>query len=172
MPIYLEFTLSFKDYLQAQRNHAKRSWWLRFNNFAARRLNPALGVVILILAVLISGPHVSWTAPYLLMIFCAIVLLCYPFYLRIRLWKCYSRTRIDDGNLKLDLSGEGIHSESSNTKTDIAWNAVQSFAEDKHLFMLYLAPAKFIAIPKRICTVQQIDDLRILFQRYIRPKDA
>jgi hypothetical protein len=49
------------------------------------------------------------------------------------------------------------------------WKAVKTFLENKKIFMLYLAPAKFIVIPKRVCTEAQIGELRMLLLRQVKP---
>ncbi len=169
MLIHLEFTLTFHDYLNAMRLHTRRSWWRRFVHLITFIVYPIAGAIFISLSISMandpqSRSNVAFVAAP------GIFLIALPLYQRDRLKRCYKRTRIDDGNVSLNVSDEVIHSESSNTRTDIAWNAVQSFAEDKHVFMLYLAPAKFIAIPKRICSAQQIDELRSLCQRCIQPR--
>ena len=59
--------------------------------------------------------------------------------------------------------------DAGNIKSDFDWTAVQLFREDKKIFILYIAAAKFIAIPKRVCTEAQTEELRSLFQREIKP---
>jgi hypothetical protein len=49
------------------------------------------------------------------------------------------------------------------------WKAIHYFREDKSVFLLYLAPAKFIAIPKRVCTEEKITELRSLLSRQVKP---
>ncbi|HUX45922.1 MAG TPA: YcxB family protein [Terracidiphilus sp.] len=169
MPIHLQFTLSFNDYRNAMRLHARRTWWRRIGQFITFVVYPIAGLIFIVFAFSIARDPASG-GNTIVVATPGIFLAGLPLYYRYRLKSCYRRTRIDDGSVTLDLSDEGIHSESSNTKTDIAWNAVRSFTENKHLFMLYLAPAKFIAIPKHICSAQQIDELRGLFQRHIQPK--
>lgn len=171
MPIHLQFTLSLKDYQNAMRLHARRTWWRRIARVVNLFVFPILGIVFIVLAFAMERDPNS-TGSTIFVGVSGVFLLCYPFCFHYRLKSCYRRTRVDDGSVTLDLSEEGIHSESSNTKTNISWNALHSFAENKHLFMLYLAPARFIAIPKHVCTAQQIDELRSLFQRCIPPKAA
>ena len=168
MPVHIEFTPAFNDYLCAQRLHARRSAWSRLNDIAARRLNPALGAIILVLALLISGPGVSWTAPFALMILCAIPLLLYPFYIRFRLKQCFTRTRMGDGSRFIDFDQHSIRANEANVRSEIEWAAIQSIKEDNNIMMLYLAPAKFIIIPKKACSEDQHSELRVLFQQNIR----
>jgi hypothetical protein len=62
-----------------------------------------------------------------------------------------------------------IRCKGEHSKSEIEWCAIQSFSEDESLFLLYLAPGRFLAIPKRVCTTEQIEELRLLFQRQIKP---
>jgi hypothetical protein len=50
------------------------------------------------------------------------------------------------------------------------WKGIHYFREDKNVFLLYLAPAKFLAIPKRVCTEEQITEFRSLLSRQVKPK--
>ena len=168
MAVHLQFTPTFDDYLCALRLHAKRSAWSLLNDFAARWLSPALGVAILILALLISGPGVSWTAPFILMILCAILLLSYPIYMRFRFRQCYTRTRIGDGRRVIDLDRSSIKCQEGNVKSEVEWVAIRTVKEDKNLIMLYIAPAKFIMIPKTACSEEQRSELQTLFQQNVR----
>jgi hypothetical protein len=48
-------------------------------------------------------------------------------------------------------------------KSEIEWPAISRFAEDKNVFLLYMAQAKFLVIPKRILSAEQIEEARALF---------
>jgi hypothetical protein len=163
MTVHIEYTPEFKDYLCAQRLHAKRRVWTRINDFAARFANPALGVLILVLALLIKGPGVSWTGPYVLMIACGIILLAYPRYYRYRFKSCFNRTRIGDGRRAFDINEQLLKLQEGNTRSECTWSAVQAIREDQNVLMLYIAPAKFIMIPKRYCMPQDIDEVKRLY---------
>jgi hypothetical protein len=54
-----------------------------------------------------------------------------------------------------------------NSKSELNWKAIKSFRENKRIFILYLAPARFIAIPKRVFSEAQIEELRTLLLRKI-----
>src|SRR5664279_5460645 len=149
MLVHLEFTLGFNDYLDAQRLHARRSWWPRFNQFMGRFGFPIWGALILIFAYLIHGPGDRLFV--LMMSACGVFLLLYPFYIRFKLKRCYTRTRMDTGDCTFEFEGTCIRSEGSGTKSEINWSAIQSLSENDKVFLLYLAPAKFIVIPKRVC---------------------
>jgi hypothetical protein len=166
MPIELNFALSFEDYCNAMRLHAKHNWWRCLNYYCARFVLPVLGIVLLTFGLLISGPGVPWVlvgAQSGLGVF----LLFYPLYYRLRLKRCYSRTRIGNGEQSVIITEEGIHVNAENASSDINWKAVQSYLYDNDVFMLYLAPAKFIALPKRILSPEQMSELKSLLSQLI-----
>jgi len=164
MPIHIEYTSTFKDYLCAQRLHAKRNAWSRINNFAIRRLAPVWGVLILLLALLAYSPGAWRSGWFQLMVGCALILILYPLYIRYRLNSCYRRTRIGDGTRKIDLDEHPIKAQEGHTRSEFDWSAVHSIREDRHVIMLYIAPAKFLMIPKRCCSQQETDEVKRLYR--------
>lgn len=163
MPIHLEFTPTFQDYLCAQQLHAKRNAWGRFNNFGWRWISPALGILVLGLAALIAGPGVTGTGSFVYMICAGVFLVLYPFYVRYRLKSCYKRTRVGDGSRTFDIDHDSIKAREGQTSSEILWSAIQNIREDENLMMLYIAPAKFVMIPKRCCTAQELSEIMALF---------
>jgi hypothetical protein len=87
--------------------------------------------------------------------------------MRWKLKRCFSRTRVGDGDCKIELGEDCIRMAGGNTKSEIDWAAVRSMAENERVFMLYIAPAKFIAIPKKVCGSDQIEEFRQLCSRRI-----
>ncbi|HEY3707253.1 MAG TPA: YcxB family protein [Terracidiphilus sp.] len=99
----------------------------------------------------------------------SLFLLSFPIPVRLHWRYCYRRTRSNDGEWNLDFSDDLIRTRTTNSRGEIEWSAIQSFAENKNMFLLYLAPAKFFPIPKRACTPEEINELRALFQRQVTP---
>jgi hypothetical protein len=167
MNVHLHFAFIFDDYLNAQRLHAKSSWWLRINYFLARIGLPILGVIILGFNFWVAQFTRSW--PLLVFEFAiGLFLTFYPVYFRFKLKRCYVRTRIGSGERTFDFDDKIILLEEANAKSEVNWAAVKSFSEDKDSFLIYLAPAKMIMVPKRICPEPQLTELRDMCQRNIR----
>jgi hypothetical protein len=168
MPLHLEFTLSFPDYIAAQKLHARRSWWPRLNWFMLHIGFAVWGGLLIVLGFLIMamGTPLGFV---LLCIAGGVFLMGYPFYTRYRLKWCYTQTRNGSEISRVDFEEGSIRYEGPNAKTEYAWSAIRSFAEDASTFALYLAPAKFIIISKRLCTPEQINELRALFQQKVAP---
>lgn len=154
MPIHLEFTLTLDDYLDAARLHSEKS--------SDQVITPIWGVAIILIALLTliwSGPDM----PFMILMGLGLFFGAYPFYRRFRLKRLYTQTRIGAGDQVIDLDETNIRMRARGVKDEIEWNAVRTFVEGKNAFLLYLAPAKFISIPKRVCTVEQKAELRKLF---------
>jgi hypothetical protein len=166
----IQYRLTFKDYLAAQALHAKRNGRAFFVYALSRYIYPALGICFLIFLVLTPKPlHTLFTSPgnYWGMFACAVLLSC-PFFVRWSLKRCYTRTRTGPGDCTLDLAPDLIHSRMEHAKSEIEWPAIKRFAEDKNVFLLYMAQAKFLVIPKRVCGPNQIEELRALFSAQIQ----
>lgn len=164
--MHLEFQTNFRDFAAAQTLHAKRSEIAYLSHCVARYFFPVLGVLILLFE---FTPHlVRASAPKVFSAACGLFLVCTPAYIHVTWKRAYKRTRSGNGNLALDFSEELIRCKGEHSKSEIEWSAIQSFSEDESLFLLYLAPARFLPIPKRICTAKQIDELRLLFKRQIK----
>jgi len=168
MPIQADFTLSFDDYLAAQRLHNTRSWGPRTWQVLSRTLVPALGVVFIALGLLMIGPKVSWFA-VCYVIGAGIFSLFYPLYMRFRYKRLYRRSLTNGGNCAVKFDFDGIQTAGSNSKSEIGWKAITHFRENNQIFLLYLAPARFLSLPKRACTAAQIEDVRALFAQCISP---
>ena len=163
MPIQLRFTLSFEDYLAAMRLHARKNWWLCLNYFAARFVLPILGILLVVLGWLVSGNGLP-PAAAVFFVGLGVFFLFYPLYYRSRLKRCYRRTSAGTEQ-SVELGEQQIRMKAENTSSELTWKAVRSYSEDQNLFMLYLAPAKFIGLPKRVFTPKQIAELRSLLAR-------
>jgi len=163
----VQFKLTFEDYLQAQRLHSKRNWQHRLWFVLSRTLVPALGLLYLLLFVVIL-----WRTTPSVWLFVALV--CgsyfpfYPLFVRLRLRRCYRRTRTGDDWNFVEVSEESIHINAENSRSDLNWKAVQSWREDKNVILLYLAIAKFIVLPKRAFSPEQINELHSLLSRNVQ----
>jgi hypothetical protein len=165
MPIHLQFTFTFRDYVDAQLLHARRGLWPRLNLALAYTLIPLIGIVGLLTSYLMvttkSWGFLAFELPL------GVFLLCYPLYLHLRWKRCYLRTRTGEGDHEIDFDEAMIRVTAATMRSEIQWQGVRSFSENQKIFLLYLAPAKFLPIPKRICSPQQTEELRSLFTREI-----
>jgi hypothetical protein len=159
----LQFKLSFDDYLAAQRLHERRSLGSRFIYMLNYYLSPLIGLFFLACGLLLIESNASFSSIAAIFSAC-IILLCLPLYMHMRLKRCYKRTRSDSGECKLTFDEERIGVEGQYSRGEMDWRAVKLFREDEKIFVLYTAPAKFIPVPKRICSAAQINELRTILQ--------
>ena len=164
----ITYELSFDDYRAAQLLHAKRSLWRRLMRILTHAIVPICGACFLVLAITLIGDKGSLDS-MLIMLTCGSYLILCPFYLNWRLKRVFKRTRRQKNECNTTLSEERLLLDAGNMKSEIDWTAVLFFSENSKIFMLYIAQANFIAIPKRVCTEAQIEELRSLFRRKIKP---
>ena len=171
MPVNLNFTLTFEDYPLAQRLHARKNWWLCLNYFAARYFLPVLGDCLIFLGLVTLGHRVS-SVLSVVNLGLGVFLVLYPWYYRARLKRCYRRTRTGNGETAVEIGEEMIRVKAENSSSELNWKAVQFVREDQKLFMLYLAQAKFIALPKRVFTPEQLVEFQLLLADRLAEKAA
>jgi hypothetical protein len=167
MPIRLEFTLTFDDYLNAVRLNATRNWWTRFCLVFQEFVALILGILIGLYAV-IRAVHGEMGIPFIVMIGAAIYLVAWlnP---RTRLKQIYRQSSAANGEA-LEFNEIEIRLQGSNWQAEYRWAAVSSFSEGDRILLLDLAPCRSIVIPKRVCTSDQLERLRDLFATKIAPK--
>lgn len=170
MPIHLEFKLTFEDYLDVSRLHAKSSLWWRINWIGGQFIAPVLGVIFIAFGL--------WTLTwgmtsffFWILMACGLFLAAKPLYRRFWFKRCFRRTQAGSGDCSIDFDETLIRIREQGARGEVEWSALRSFAENEKLFLLYLAPARFIQIPKRVCTADQADELRNLFRERIGSSD-
>ena len=161
MSIQLRFTLSFEDFLNAQRLHAKLGSGLNYSR--ARIVLAVLGVCLIVFGLLSIGNGAPWGL-HLFILCCGVLCVLYPWLRRARLKRRYRRTRVCE-ETSFDIGNENILIKAENLSSEAKWKAVQLNLEDQNMFLLYIAPAKFFALPKRAFTPEQIAELQLLLKR-------
>lgn len=161
MPVQLDYTLTFNDYLHAQWLHGDRRWRNGFVQVMNTRILPGFGLLLIVLGLAASR---NWVVVGL-----GLLLMSYPLLLRLYFRYCYRATR-SEGECKIEFNQDLIRTSTTNTKGEVQWAAIRSFSEDKKIFLLYIAPAKFFVIPKRVCSEEQINELRCLFHAQVVAK--
>jgi hypothetical protein len=161
----VQFELSLADFLAAQRLHSKRSLWSRFVYILTRWIYPTLGVCFLLMEPIVvrDATHQFLVVPFI----CGLILVLCPVYLHLQMRRCYNRTRSDPGQCAVGFDEDSLQVSGVNSKSELNWKAIHTFRENRKVFLLYLAPARFIAIPKRVFSEEQIEELRSLLLRKI-----
>lgn len=163
----LKYSLTFRDYKAAQTLHAKRSEIPYLAYCVGRYVYPVLGLCILVFE--FTPRHfVGSPQPKLFATLCGLLLACLPLYVHWVTKRTYRRTQSGTGDCTIEFDPEIIRTKGLHTRSEVEWTAVQSSAEDVTTFLLYLAPARFVVVPKRVCTSEQVIKLRTLFQEKVK----
>jgi YcxB-like protein len=173
MPIELQFSLTFQDYVDAQILHGKRSIWSRAMRFFWRILFPVTGVIFIMLGILALKSD-GFSGSNLFLVLWGLLLIAYPFYVRWCWKRCYRRTRMgpEDDLHVIILHEDKISITASNTKSEFTWQVVKSCLENDKTILLYVAPAKFILLPKRAIRENDLNRLHDLIQASIPQRAA
>ncbi len=89
-----------------------------------------------------------------------------PLILRLDAKRRFSRSRSGTGDCAIAF-GPDLHCQGMYPKSEIEWQAIQRLSEDKNIVLLYLAPGKFIVVPKRVCTSGQAEELRTILRQNV-----
>lgn len=100
-----------------------------------------------------------------------ILLLFIPQFSRAALRKQYRSTPLLQESQSLQADFSGLHFRSQSSSSDTAWSTFLGFTEDKHNFLLIRqGNLIFVAIPKRVLSEQQIEEVRSVFETYLSRK--
>jgi hypothetical protein len=170
MPIHLKFTLTLEDFFNAQRLHArhKRAFSARFAT--APYVWYVLGACFILLALFNAVFGIAGPSPIFLASVGFIFALC-PLYYRRRLIRRYRLTRCSEAT-SVEIEEELIRFKTENMSSECQWKAVRMYLEDPRILLLYIAPIKFIPLPKHAFTQEQVEELHSLLARQNIPTVA
>jgi len=163
----ITFQLTLDDFLAAQHLHATRDSLRKFFYVLKNFIYPIIGLIFLLFAILISRTDGYSGGDSMLLIASGIFLALFPLYVRL-LWKrCYKRTRSGNGDCNVLFNQDGLLIDGQFSKGEMSWKAFKSYLESAKVFNLYLAPGKFLVIPKRVLAPESIEELRALLLEQI-----
>jgi hypothetical protein len=163
-----QYRLTFQDFLASLALHSKRNLFRSFFRLLFTFGFPILGlfqwISVLFNFAARDRADIFWT------LFFGATLVAFPFWFRFLYWIHYRRTVSQESDTAIDLDPDKIRCQSAHTRSEIEWTGILRFAEDKRTFILYTAPGKYLLIPKRVCSDQEVAQLRILLQERINPQ--
>ncbi len=172
MPVQLQYTLTFRDYYEGQLLHAKRGWWPRLIAILYRFGFPVWGLLLIVAGSWLGLSSIIPRYAIAISVAAGLFLLSYPLYLHFTMKRCYLKTRTGDGSLTLDFDDSSIRSTTPGTRGEIEWSAIQTLRENEKVLLVYLAPAKMFMIPKRVCSPEQVEEIRQLFRAKAGTKES
>jgi len=165
MTLTYEFTQS--DYIAAQRMHA----WRRYKPETAEffmRWNPLVGIVLFSLGIFFFVQHFDHWAAWVECLIGTYFMFVGALNKTI-LARRYRRTRIGTGPLTLRFEDDAIYSDCEGSSSSrIEYSAIKSLRPTTHNIVIYLAPAVFLAIPRRVLSEGQQSDLVGLINAKLR----
>ena len=164
----IEYTSNYRDFADAQKLHRRskptyEASLLVFGFFAV------LGAVILIHGLLTYGftglldHHVTDFA-------CGVFLVLLPvFYWANFIYSIRRGFRLTSTGqvCAIDFESDGLRMIGEHSKGEILWSAFHSFVEGPRCFLLYLAPGRFLSVPKRLLDGAKLPDFRSLLSEKI-----
>jgi hypothetical protein len=165
-----DYISTFEDYKKAQK------LYLRYRNNARMRLLAWMyGLPIATVCLALLTWHLSSTSSTSgFSLLGWLTLCCFGATVQVvvlRPWnlrRCYNKMRRIAGMneqtpTRFDFDDNGVISGVPNrSEVRFFWNAIQDFAEDEHVALLFISKKRFLFIPKRVMAAEQWDQLRSL----------
>ncbi len=169
MTITYEFTES--DYVEAQRMHC----WRKYSPGTARffmRWTPVAGAVVLAFGLLLFylqwDRWVAWAESILGLY----AILSTPI-AKALLRRRYRRTLIGGNQITLRFEDDALYSDCAGTSSSrMEYTTFKSVRETKEVVLINLAPAIFIAVPRRVLTEDQESELLTFLAGKISPTQS
>lgn len=160
----ITFTSTQKDFIDAQRTHA----WRRYSPAMARLqrvLQPFVGTGFILLGIYLAREHANG-AVVLFELVCGLYLLLASWVIAPFLYKrAYRRHHTGPHATNLDFEQDAIHVDCpGHSSGRLEWSTVLGTFESETTLLLYLAPARFLIIPKRFLEGSQLSDLSNLLR--------
>jgi hypothetical protein len=156
--VQIEFTTTLQDFVAAQRLHCFRKYG-QGSGHLPRILYPILGALLLAYASHLYRTGATNVA--LLEAFCGLYLLLggnviAPYLYRRR----YLRTRGNESGTILNITEDSIHVECPGRSSGkLEWNAMLGVFDGPTITLLYLSPATFLMIPRRVLSGKMHEDV-------------
>jgi YcxB-like protein len=157
--VRIEFTTTLQDFVAAQRLHCFRKYGSGSGRLP-RILYPILGALTLVYSFHLFHQG-GVTSLALLELFCGLYLLLAgnviaPYLYRRR----YLRTRGSEGGINLDITEESIQLDCPGRSSGrLEWNAILGVLDGPSVTLLYLSPATFLMVPRRVLSGAMHQDL-------------
>jgi hypothetical protein len=163
-PMRISFEFTLEDYLAAESLHATRSLGSRIETVLNYWIVPLIGALSLASALLLVRDRSSQDSALILFVIGPLLIL-YPIFLRIRLRRSYIRNHSGPEERTMTFESGRIVIEGPNSRSELNWKAIRSYRVGDKVTLIYLAPGRFIPIPKRACSDAVIQELHSLLMR-------
>lgn len=152
--------LEWTDYLEAQRLHMRRGGWRRVLMYAV----PVILAVALIFVAISAVQDKDWSSFWLLswpVIVGGVLLLWMYVIIPRRVRQIYSQNKEMAAPFEHQITPTALISTNQFGRGERPWNIFHKWKENDKIFLLYTTDVQFVLIPKRFCTPEQLEALRL-----------
>ncbi len=152
--------LTWQDIMHAQNLHTRRVWWQQVIWYAA-----IVALVAGFLSAMIPDVRANGTGVLLdyLWLPIVIVLSLFLFYyvlLPRSVRQLYEQKKEMSAPFQYDITPGGLAVSNAFGRSERPWSDFQKWKEDRNFLLLYFSNMQFIIVPKRLCTPEQVEELR------------
>ncbi len=152
--------LTWQDYLHAQSLHTQRVWWLQMLWYAALAVVVGGFLSVMIPDVAANGPAIVWTYIWLPVVIVAAAGLFYYVVIPRGMRKLYEQHAEMSAPFDYEITQASLVVNNGYGHADHPWGTFKRWKENQELLLLYTSEARFIIIPKRLSTSDQLDAAR------------
>ena len=156
--------LTWQDYLHAQHLHTRHPWWQDLIWYSALVIVVGGFLSVMIPDVAASGMSVVWDYIWLPIVILAGVVLFYYVFLPRSMRHLVEEHKEMSAPFEYEITSGGLLISNQYGHGNRLWEEFKKWKEDRNFILLYLSEGQFVIIPKRLCTVDQVDALRTHLQ--------
>jgi hypothetical protein len=163
----IEYEISEDDFVFAARLAvAKRNRKSRYALYVV----PVFGTVLILCGAFMTISQGSLSGMWPVFVWGTFLLLI-PAINRYQYRRQYRKMPMFHGKRLLEIDDTSLHFVAPDSDSRTTWQVYTKYAENDHVFVLFQQGERmFIPLPKRDLSPLQVDELRTMFQTYIRTK--
>ena len=152
--------LEWTDYLEAQKLHMKRGGWRRALLYTTAIILILAFGFVLVSAILDEDWGLLWPLSWPIIVGGVFLLYTYVIIPR-RVRQIYSQHKEMAAPFEHEITPTMLVSTTQFGHGDRPWNIFHKWKENEKIFLLYTSDVQFVLIPKRFCTPEQLEALRL-----------
>ncbi len=152
--------LTWQDYMHAQHLHTRRVWWQQVIWYVAIAALAAGFLSAIVPDVRANGMTVVWDYIWLPIVVVIALLLFYYVFLPRSVRQLYEQKKELSAPFEYEATPDSLTISNQFGRSQRPWADFIRWKEDKNFILLYFSEAQFVIVPKRLCTPQQLEELR------------
>ncbi len=152
--------LTWQDYMHAQHLNTRRVWWQQVIWYVAIAAIVAGFLSALVPDVQANGMIVVWDYIWLPIVIGICLILFYFVFLPRSVRQLYEKKKELSAPFQYETTPGSLAISNQFGRSERPWGNFNRWKEDKNFLLLYFSEAQFVIVPKRLCTPEQLDELR------------